>query len=85
MTVTVPVSVCVCVCVNLQVSISTCAPRPASSLTDALGGCGARLEALVALAAVAAHRVDAAPVLTDARLGATFIQVCQTVGRGRGG
>lgn len=48
-----------------------------AGLTDALGPGGAGLEAVVALAAVAPHRVDAAPVLADARLGAAFVQVCR--------
>lgn len=47
-----------------------------ADLTDALGSGGARLEAVVALAAVAPHRVDAAAVLADARLGAAFVEVC---------
>lgn len=45
-------------------------------VTNAFGCGGARLEPVVALAAVAPHRVDAAPVLTDARFGAAFVQVC---------
>lgn len=46
-----------------------------ADLTNALGSSGTRLEPVIALAAVAPHRVDAAPVLADARLGAAFIQV----------
>lgn len=46
-----------------------------ADLTDALGAGGTGLEAVVALAAVAAHRVDAAAILADARLGPAFIQV----------
>lgn len=46
-------------------------------LTDALGGRGAGLEAVVAVAPVAADRVDAAPVLTDARFCAALVLVCQ--------
>lgn len=48
-----------------------------ADLTDALGPGGAGLEAVVALAAVAPHRVDAAAVLADARLGAALVQVCR--------
>lgn len=48
-----------------------------SDLTNTFGASGARLKAVVALAAVTSHRVDTAPVLTDARLGATLVQVCQ--------
>lgn len=46
-------------------------------LTDTVRSSGAGLEALVAHTAVAAHCVLTAPVLTDARLRATLIQVCQ--------
>ena len=46
-------------------------------LTDTLSSSGARLEAVVAVAAVTSHRVDAAPVLADARLGTALVQVCQ--------
>lgn len=46
-----------------------------ADLTNALGSSGTRLEPVIALAPVAPHRVDAAPVLADARLGAAFIQV----------
>lgn len=45
--------------------------------TNAFGCGGAWLEPVVALAAVAPDRVDAAPVLTDARFGAAFVQVCR--------
>lgn len=48
-----------------------------SGLTDTFGSSGAGLKAIVTLAAVASHRVDATPVLADARLGATLVQVCQ--------
>lgn len=48
-----------------------------SDLTDTFGSSGARLKAVIALAAVTSHRVDTAPVLTDARLGTTLIQVCR--------
>lgn len=48
-----------------------------ADLTDALGSGGAGLEAVVALAAVAPHRVDAAAVLADAGLGAALVQVCR--------
>lgn len=44
-------------------------------LTDTFGSGGARLEAVVALAAVAAHRVDAAAVLADAGFGAALVQI----------
>lgn len=46
-------------------------------LTDALSPGGARLKAVVALAAVASHCVDAAAVLADAGLGAALVQVCR--------
>lgn len=45
-------------------------------LTDTLGSSGARLKAVVALAAVASHCVDTAAVLADAGLGAALVQVC---------
>lgn len=48
-----------------------------SDLTNTFSSSGAWLEAVVALTAVASHRVDTAPVLTDARLGAALIQVFQ--------
>lgn len=54
--------------------------RRRSVLTDAFGSGGAGLEAVVALAAVAAHRVDAAAVLADARLGAALVQICRSEG-----
>lgn len=53
-----------------------------SYLTDTLGSSGARLETVVALAAVASNCVDAAPVLADARLGAALVQVYQRKGLG---
>jgi len=46
-------------------------------LTDTFRSSGARLEAVVALAAVASHGVDTASVLADARLGTALVQVCQ--------
>lgn len=46
-------------------------------LTNTLGSSGARLEAVVALTAVASHCVDTAPVLADAWLGAALVQICQ--------
>lgn len=48
-----------------------------SGLTDTLGPSGARLKAVVALAAVASHYVDTAAVLADAGLGAALVQVCR--------
>lgn len=55
---------------------------PAVDLTDTFGSSGAWLEPVVALAAVASHRVDAAPVLADARLGAALIQVFPVQSKG---
>lgn len=46
------------------------------TLTDALGSAGTGTEALIANAAVTAHRVLAAAVLTDARFGRAFVQIC---------
>lgn len=46
-------------------------------LTNTFSSSGAGLKPVIALAAVASHSVDAAPVLTDARLGAALIQICQ--------
>ena len=48
-----------------------------NDLTDTISSSGAWLKAVVALAAVASHRVDAAAVLADARLGTALVQVCQ--------
>lgn len=53
----------------------------AVDLTDTFGSSGAWLKPVVALAAVASHRVDAAPVLADARLGAALIQVFPVQGK----
>lgn len=47
-----------------------------SSLTDALSSAGTGTEALIADAAVTAHRVLAAAVLTDAWFGRAFVQIC---------
>lgn len=49
----------------------------AVDLTNTFRSSGACLKTIVALAAVASHSVDTAPVLTDARLGTAFIQVFQ--------
>lgn len=54
-------------------------------LTNTFCSSGARLETVIALAAVAPHSVDAAPVLTDARLGAALVQVCQCTEQRTGG
>lgn len=56
-----------------------------SALTDTFGSSGARFETVVALAAVASHRVDTAPVLADARLGTALVQVCQRTEQRMGG
>ena len=48
-----------------------------SELTNTFGASGTRLKAVIALTAVTSHCIDTAPVLTDARLGATLVQVCQ--------
>lgn len=45
------------------------------ALTDALGSAGTGTEALIADAAVTAHRVLAAAVLTDAWLGRALVQI----------
>lgn len=50
--------------------------HPAVPLTKALVLGGAGGEAVVALTRVAAPRVEAAPILTDPRLGLTFILIC---------
>lgn len=54
-----------------------------SLLTEAgvLGGAGR--EAVVALTGVAPRGVEAAPVLTDARLGLTFVLICAMSSRDR--
>lgn len=57
-----------------------------NGLTNTFSSSGARLKAVVALAAVTSHRVDTAPVLTDSRLGTTLVEVCQyTKEQRRGG
>lgn len=48
-----------------------------SDLTDTFSSSGARLKAIITIAAVASLRVDTAAVLTDARLGTALVQVCQ--------
>lgn len=52
-----------------------------SGLTKALVLSRAGGEAVVALACVAAAGVEAAPVLTDARLGLTLILICGVRGK----
>lgn len=49
---------------------------PLPVLTEALILGGAGSEAIIALAGVAPPGVEAAPILTDARLGLTFILIC---------
>lgn len=54
-------------------------------LTDTFCSSGARIETVIALAAVASHCVDTAAVLTDARLGTALVQVCQCIEQRMGG
>lgn len=48
-----------------------------SCLTNTFSSSGARLKPIVTLAAVASHCINTAAILTDARLAAALVQVCQ--------
>lgn len=55
---------------------ASCRGIPLHVLTEALILGGTGCEAIIALAGVAPPGVEAAPILTDARLGLTFILIC---------
>ena len=71
---------CVTVETYVQLCVSARSPSPSDvscRLTDAFCAGVARLETFVAFAAVTAHSVHTAAVLTKTRLGAALVQVCQ--------